>query len=238
MKKTNLTTAVVAGLVGAAGLVNVSNAVNLNPDGVGQVLLYPYYTVNDGLATLVSVVNTTNETKAVKVRFLESRNSQEVFDFNLYLSPFDVWTGAIVERDEADNAGGAIPVSQLGETGPAWIFTGDNSCTVPSFHTVGTFAGMQDVRFDNFFKNFQYATDGNNPDVGGDSLSRTRTGHIEMIEMGADVQDNIVVDSVSGNNYVSGDAFSGASGFSTIIQNSGNHVVIQNATIVNLSVGK
>jgi hypothetical protein len=70
---------------------------------------------------------------------------------------------------------------------------------------------------------------------GGESAG---VSNIEMIEMGADVQDNIVVDSVSGNNYVSGDAFNGASGFSTIIQNSGNHVVIQNATIVNLSVGK
>ena len=96
MKKNSLTTAVVAGIAGVAGLASVSNAVNLNPDGLGQVLIYPYYTVNAGNSTLLSVVNTTDEVKAVKVRFLEALNSREVLDFNLYLSPFDVWTGAVI----------------------------------------------------------------------------------------------------------------------------------------------
>ena len=94
MKKNSLTTAVVAGIAGVAGLANVATAVNLNPDGLGQVLIYPYYTVNAGNSPLLSVVNTTDEVKAVKVRFLEALNSREVLDFNLYLSPFDVWTTA------------------------------------------------------------------------------------------------------------------------------------------------
>ena len=98
MKKNNLTTAVVAGLAGVAGISSIASAVNLNSDGLGQVLVYPYYTVNNDLNTLISVVNTTNEVKAVKVRFLEGKNSRECLDFNLYLSPYDVWTAALVAQ--------------------------------------------------------------------------------------------------------------------------------------------
>ena len=43
----------------------------------------------------MSVVNTTASTKAVKVRFREGKNSAEVLDFNVFLSPFDVWTASI-----------------------------------------------------------------------------------------------------------------------------------------------
>lgn len=94
MKKNKLTMAVVAGIAGIAGIANAQQYIN--PEGTGQVLIYPYYSVNNGLNTLYSVVNTTDTTKAVKVRFLEGENSLEVLDFNVYMSPFDVWTGALV----------------------------------------------------------------------------------------------------------------------------------------------
>ena len=158
MKKSSLTTAVVAGLAGAAGLVSVSNAVNINPDGLGQVLIYPYYTVNEGNATLLSVVNTTDSVKAVKVRFLEGRNSREVLDFNLYLSPFDVWTAAV---HDAGNADGAAIASSV-----------DTSCIVPAQ------LGAEGVAF----RNFQYT--GDFDDEGPQGLDRTREGYVEMIEMG------------------------------------------------------
>ena len=185
MKKSSLTTAVVAGLAGVAGLVNVSNAVNVNPDGLGQVLIYPYYTVNGGNSTLISVVNTTNDVKAVKVRFLESLNSQEVLDFNLYLSPFDVWTGSVNASPDGQGDGGVM-------------VTYDTSCTVPYFYEQ-----FQDVGFNfgsltnadiggtyqGFFKNFQYRSGGHNPDGGPNDLVRAREGHLEMIEMGRVVDD-------------------------------------------------
>lgn len=164
MKKSSLTTAVVAGIVGAAGLVSVSNAVNINPDGLGQALIYPYYTVNKGNNTLVSVVNTTNQTKAVKVRFMEGRNSNEVLDFNLYMSPFDVWTAAITSDGPEGTSAVAAPAAR--------IFTSDTSCTVPRIPAAGE-----------TFKNFEYAA-GNVKVTGPWELSRTREGHIEMIEMG------------------------------------------------------
>ena len=94
MKKNKLTMAVAAGIAGVAGMANAAQYVN--PEGTGQVLIYPYYSVNNDLNTLYSVVNTTADTKAVKVRFLEGDNTIEVLDFNVYLSAFDVWTGVLV----------------------------------------------------------------------------------------------------------------------------------------------
>lgn len=168
MKKNALTTALVAGIAGVAGLASVSNAVNLNPDGLGQVLVYPYYTVQANNQTLLSVVNTTNRAKSVKVRFLEGRNSREVLDFNLYLSEFDVWTAVI----------GAVDA-----TGPAYILTDDNSCTVPQIKGNTGAAGAISIggRTAVPFRNFAYTSPS---DGGGSGLDRTREGHFEMIEMG------------------------------------------------------
>lgn len=50
------------------------------------------------------------------------------------------------------------------------------------------------------------------------------------------VQDNVAINNTTGNNSVSGDAFSNAAGFVTVIQNTGNNVLIQNSTIVNVAV--
>ena len=159
MKRKALTTALLAGLTGVAGMTSVSNAVNINPDGLGQVLVYPFYSVNDGAQTLISVVNTTNLVKAVKVRILEGMNTREVLDFNLYMSPFDVWTGNI-RQSSVDGAG--------------QLQTGDTSCTVPDI--VNDFPGGVD------FRNFAYVGTVNDGET--ESIRRTREGHIEMIEMG------------------------------------------------------
>lgn len=154
MKKNSLTTAIIAGVAGVAGLASVAHAVNLNPDGLGQVLLYPYYTVNGNNSTMISVVNTTDQVKAVKVRFLESVNSAEVLDFNLYLSPYDVWNTEII----SNGAGAAI-------------HTNDTSCTVPHIYD-----GQPFVTYE-FANNTPDA-------LAGLGLSRVRQGHVEMIEMG------------------------------------------------------
>lgn len=47
---------------------------------------------------------------------------------------------------------------------------------------------------------------------------------------------NNAAGAISGANQVSDQAFSGLNGFSTVIQNSGNNVLIQNSTIVNVKV--
>ena len=160
MKRNSLTTAVVAGIAGVAGFAGLANAVDLNPDGLGQVLIYPYYTVNKSQDTLFSVVNTDPVNgKAVKVRFLEGYNSREVLDFNLYLSPNDVWTARVSQT--ADDGGGAV-------------FTTDNSCTDPVIPVGG-------VPFRTA------AFDGTGPvpaDEGPQDITRTREGYMELISMG------------------------------------------------------
>src|SRR5699024_3340767 len=115
MKRNTLTTAVLAGLTGVAGMASVANAVNVNPDGLGQVLLYPYYSARGENDTYISIVNTTENAKAVKIRFIEALNSREVLDFNIYMSPYDVWAGGIT----GDAGGGA-----------KLVFS-DTTCTAP-----------------------------------------------------------------------------------------------------------
>ncbi|WP_041523952.1 hypothetical protein [Gilvimarinus agarilyticus] len=173
MKKKLLPLAMLAGLAGASG---AAQAAYLNSDGLGQVLIFPYYTVNGGNFTNINLVNTTGEAKAVKVRFLEGENSQEVLDFNLYLSAYDHWSGAVAMSENADD--GSIPWSTGDGEFPARIITNDTSCTAPAIDADG-----ED------FRNFAYAVDnsGANPVDSSDtnkSLSRTREGYVEVIEMG------------------------------------------------------
>ncbi len=164
MKKNSLTTAIIAGVAGVAGLAGVAQAVNLNPDGIGQVLLYPYYTTNGGNTTLFTVVNTADVGKAVKVRFLESLNSKEVLDFNVYMSPFDVWTAAVY-----DNAG--VP----------GIKTKDTTCVAPN-KVMTEFTPFRNYEFANWLPDkLGRSTDA--PSVAKNE-SRKRQGHIEVIEMG------------------------------------------------------
>jgi hypothetical protein len=155
--------AAIAG-VSALGVTGAAQAVNVNPDGLGQVLIYPYYTTRtdtpgNAYGTLLSVINSTGSAKAVKVRFLEGKNSREVLDFNLFLSPFDVWTAAILP-DAA--------------TGGARVGTTDNSCTLPPFSISPTAPFVSFVN---------YAYTGSADDKGGASLDRTKEGYFEIIEM-------------------------------------------------------
>lgn len=170
MRKNKLVTAMAAAVVGVAGMANLSNAVNVNPDGSGQVLLYPYYTVEAGNDTLISVVNTTNEVKAVKVRFLEQQNSRDVLDFHLYLSPFDVWTAAVRTNPAGDVRDG-FPI----------LTTSDTSCTVPDIRTNPL---LQQLPNGQRFVEFSPLQ------MGGRPPADARAGYIEVIEMG--VVSNVV----------------------------------------------
>jgi len=168
MNRKNLTAAVLAGLAGAAGIVGSAQAVNINPDGLGQVLIYPYYTTNGGNITALSVVNTTENAKAVKVRFKEGKNSREVLDFNLYLSAWDVWTAAIIN-----------------DAGTPTLLVNDNSCTVPYLYMIEDEAGNRTGRQEFLPFGMNDQTD---PDAFGD-ISRATEGYFEMIEMGTIVKE-------------------------------------------------
>src|SRR5580765_8438133 len=159
-KRKALFTAVVAGL----GVAGNAEAVFLSPNHTGQVLVFPYYTVQSSSGnswnTYISVVNTTTFAKAVKVRILEGKTSAEVLDFNLFLSANDVWTAAIIPSDNT-------------ATSPGLIVTADKSCTRPPIPATGQ-----------PFRNYQYSVAGSADALPGTDLARTREGYVEMLEMG------------------------------------------------------
>lgn len=134
-----------------------ASAVYLDPDGTGQVLIFPYYTVQpsgtDAYNTLFSVANTGFDAKVLKVRFREGLNGEEVYEANVYLGGNDMWTAAVVP----DAGGGAR------------IVTRDGSCTNPGIPEGG------------HLFNFLFAgTD----DGLGSGAARTREGYFEVFEMG------------------------------------------------------
>ncbi|RFC32890.1 MAG: hypothetical protein DID92_2727745122 [Candidatus Nitrotoga sp. SPKER] len=149
--------------IGSAGIAGTASAaVHLSDNGQGQVLIYPYYTTRAGNDTYLSVLNSTASSKALKVRFSEGKNGREVLSFNVYLSPYDIWTAAVVNTADG-----------------AKLVTADKSCTAPALPAGGK-----------SFVNFAYsgaALEGIQPS-GGDGattlLDRTREGYFEIIEMG------------------------------------------------------
>jgi hypothetical protein len=92
-------------------------AVNLSANETGEVLIFPFYNTNNGFVTQISLTNTQNQYKIVKVRFRESKESNDTLDFNIYFSPFDSWTAIV--RDNPAN-------------GKANIVTTDETCTYPA----------------------------------------------------------------------------------------------------------
>ena len=86
--------------------------------GVGHILVVPYFTTQNDNMTVFHVVNTdTVNGKALKVRFRGAANSDDILDFTVFLSPYDVWTGSV----QADANG-------------SYFLTADNSCTYPNIH--------------------------------------------------------------------------------------------------------
>src|SRR6476646_8827109 len=90
---------------------------DLAAGGIGHIGIIPYFSTQNGNQTLFSITNTDQVNgKAVKVRFRRAANSDDIFDFTLFLSPGDVWT-ANISQDP---------------TGVSRMATSDNSCTLPA----------------------------------------------------------------------------------------------------------
>ena len=175
MKKNLMSLAVAASVAGVA--TTAQAAMYLDPEGKGQVLLYPYYNAVDTNETSIHIVNTTADAKAVKVRILEYINSQEVLDFNLYMSPYDHFSFTIFQHPDGDNGA---------------LVTRDESCTVPRLGTAtglgGTLEGFttdDGARIQPFLP-FQYQKDYD----GLDFAARSQVGHVEVIEMGTLTNEN------------------------------------------------
>jgi hypothetical protein len=171
---------------GLAAFAAPACAVNLAPNGLGQVLIYPYYTVSAHQQTLVSVVNTTSVGKVVKVRFREAYNGRVVFQFNLYLSAYDAWTANVFALSDANITGDL-----------AGLATSDESCTDPPLNA--TFGGVPGKAYRSFATD-QYT--GGFVDTGPAGDARTREGHIEMILMSDVLPDSALFHAITHVNGV------------------------------------
>lgn len=67
------------------------------PNNKGDVLIFPWYLALDGgWETKLTVINTSLDNAVVaKVVVRSFKNSEELIDFFIYLSPADVWTGVL-----------------------------------------------------------------------------------------------------------------------------------------------
>jgi len=137
------------------------SAVQNSANGMGEVLIFPYYSVNNGLNTLYSVVNTTAEAKAIKVNFYEGDIGLDVLTFHVYLSPYDVWTGALIPWTSD------IP-GHIGEPSVLHL-SGDESCA-PYLTKLGQ-------------PFLPYVIDVD-ADADNRSMQRATEGHLMVIEMG------------------------------------------------------
>ncbi len=100
---------------GYAGVVNAAAHVGVAASNTGSAAIVPYYTVQEGYITGINIVNTTEYTQVVKVRFRRGSDSMDALDFNVIMSPNDIFNGYISGDDENNIA----------------FRTNDNSCTAP-----------------------------------------------------------------------------------------------------------
>src|SRR3569623_176398 len=150
------------GLLSAAA--TVQGAMYLDASGKGQVLIFPYYTVNKGQSTLLTVVNDTDQGKLVYMRASEGMNDRKVLDFSNFLAPHDTWAGAVFALDAA---------------GGATLVTDATSCTAPLIRQSARLPQQADGRR---YATFQTASYQNN--TGPTGVARTREGFVEVFELG------------------------------------------------------
>ncbi len=98
-KPLGLVAAVAAATAGYAGIANAQPGLAGNSD-LGNLALIPYYSVRDGNVTGVHITNTSDLTQVVKVRLRRGTDSMDALDFNLILSPKDVWTGFLAAEGD------------------------------------------------------------------------------------------------------------------------------------------
>ena len=163
MKKNVLALSITAALVGLTGgahaMTNTPSGATalvseFNTGGVGQKVIVPYFSTQNNNNTLLNIINTdTANGKAVKVRFRGAANSDDIFDFQVFLSPGDVWTAQINQ----------------GLDGRSRFTTNDLSCTKPDKSVLNNTSFVTD-RLDSTLTTAQKA-------------NGTHEGYIEILNM-------------------------------------------------------
>lgn len=167
--KTSTIATSVALALGAATIPLPSQAVSLSDNGLGGTAIVPFYSTR-GNDTYISIVNTDPDYAiAVKIRFREADNSRDARDFNIFLSPNDVWTGTVTVGPDA------VPRVQ----------TNDATCTSPTLPDLADNPGTKGIPFTAIDYNGGTIL-GRDAKADADvQIDRTEDGHFEVIEMGA-----------------------------------------------------
>ena len=152
-----LSIATMVGGLGFSGAAMAQAAFDVNESGTGVIQIVPYFSAQDGNATVLHVVNTdANNAKAVKIRFRGASNSDDLLDFQVFLSPNDAWTGLA-----SANANGHLQ-----------LVTNDSSCTLPAeVRTQGVTLAPLDRLTNRLW------------DTVEKQRAQTREGYIEILEM-------------------------------------------------------
>ncbi|GHT88794.1 hypothetical protein AGMMS49543_27420 [Betaproteobacteria bacterium] len=91
----------------------------VSEDHIGLINVVPYYSVQEGNTIALSITNNDRlNGKAVKVRFRGAQWSDDVLDFQVFLSPGDIWTAALTKQGD---------VAVLN-------YAGDTTCTRPQLN--------------------------------------------------------------------------------------------------------
>ena len=105
----------------------------------GDLALVPYYTVRGQWVTGIHIVNTSDSTQVVKVRFRRATDGLDALDFNVVMSPADVYAGFLSD-DENGTMAWASPDSTC--TAPA---AQAKRLTLPPIYRVGAESGYVEI---------------------------------------------------------------------------------------------
>ncbi len=157
-------------VIATAGLLlgGPARAVQLDPGGLGQVLIYPYYTANGQQQTLLSITNTSDAAQVLQVTFREALNGRSALQFKLWLAQKDTWSGTVFAlADDGISSDGA------------GVLTRDPSCTFPRIPNGSITSGGAP-----FYPLGNQNYSGAMSDGGPSDLGRARHGWVEVIALG------------------------------------------------------
>ena len=117
----------------------MANAQTVASNERGDLALVPYYTVRDAWVTGLHIVNTSNRTQVVKLRFRRATDGLNALDFNLVMSPNDVYAGFL-----SDDENGAISWTSRDTTCTAPATQG-NRFTMPPIYRAGAETGYAEI---------------------------------------------------------------------------------------------
>jgi hypothetical protein len=148
----------IGGALAAIAMCAPALAVMVSPDGRGQALIFPYYTVRpaaDGaFNTYLSITNTSSSSKALKVVLREGKAGRYAGELNVFLAAADMWTAALVPDDAGMR-----------------LLSTDATCTDPAVPLGGLMVNAGILAL--------------TPDDGlGTDGARVREGYVEVFEMG------------------------------------------------------